>query len=154
MENNINVPDNSLVERQVRGGANWFFWIVGFSIVNVICIFLNYDFSFTFGLDFTSKFALIARFYHASITGFIAIVAMVFIFAAFVLIGHYGRKFKPWAFLAGMIIYFADAILLALGRDWWGAGFHALALIFIVFSFVALIKYRKIVIEKSNHYKV
>ena len=154
MENNINFPTNEFLERNIKGGANWFYWIVGLSIINAIMIFFNYDFNILGGLGITYKSAIIAQEYHGSSTGFIAVVVMVAFFALFILFGYYGRKLKRWAFIAGMIIYFADGLLLALSRDWFSVGFHVLFLIFIVFSFVVLQKYRKMTADKTNHYKV
>ena len=106
------------------------------------------------GLGIVNICATDAQKYHASLVGFIAIVVMVGIFSLFILFGYYGRKLKQWAFFAGMIIYFGDGILSALSKDWFGVGFHVLALIFIVVSFVALQKYRKIMADKNKLYKV
>jgi hypothetical protein len=150
MRNNINIPDDSLILSQIKGEANWFFWIAGFSIINVICIFLYHDFSFMVGLGLTSKFAVIAQTHHNSF-GFITVVMIVVMFAMFILFGYYGRKFKQWAFIAGTIIYFADGVFLALGRDWFGIGFHALALIYIVISLMLLQKHHKRVINGGEH---
>lgn len=154
MQNNINSLDQQLAERRVKSAADWFFWIVGFSIINVITIFFNYDLDLLGGLGVTSRAAIIAQKDHASLTGFAAVVVMVAFFALFIVFGYYGRKMKQWAFIGGMIIYLADGLLLALSKDWFGTGFHVLVSIFLVLGFVFLQRYRKMATDKTDHYKV
>lgn len=119
--------------QQAHWGANWFFWIAGFSIINSIVLLSNGEWNFLVGLGVTQ---LIDGVVMASEELGAAAVALALILDAtvagfFVVMGLLARRGFTWAFLLGMIAYALDGLLFAYVQGWANVGFHALALFFI-----------------------
>ncbi|HEX2698206.1 MAG TPA: hypothetical protein VHM28_10900, partial [Anaerolineales bacterium] len=63
--------------------------------------------------------------------GFLHIVGFIIdlcITGMFAILGYFGRKRNRWPFIIGMILYFADGIVMLLFQDWIGVLFHFIAL--------------------------
>jgi hypothetical protein len=135
------------MERALKSGANWFFWIGGLSLINSVIILLGSEWGFIIGLGMTQIIDSIAfafaRTYGTNIPLFLALFADVVIAGAFVLIGYFARQKKEFAFIAGLAFYAVDAGLFLLAIDIFGLGFHLLALIFIYKGYQALSKMKK-----------
>jgi hypothetical protein len=122
------------LDNRIRNGANWLFWIAGFSLVNTIIYLFGSTITFVIGLGatqivdgLTSAFAkdlgqggIIIR-----ILGFAIDVCIAGIF---IVLGVFGRKRIRWPSIVGMVLYAMDGIVLLLFRDFLGAGFHLFAL--------------------------
>jgi hypothetical protein len=121
------------VHPMAQSGARWFWWIAGLSLVNTVMINSGTDMSFVVGLGIT----LIADAFFANakpIAFAIDAVALGFFF----LMGYFGMRGHAWAFILGLIVYVLDALIYVWAQDWMSAGFHALAIFFIVKGVMSL----------------
>ena len=124
------------VEARFKSGARWFFWIAGLSMLNAVLIASGSSITFVVGLGATivvDAVALHLRQGGGNATLIIAVSLAIdaFIAGFFVLFGVLALKRNTGAFVAGMILYAADAALLAWAQDWFSCVFHALALWFL-----------------------
>lgn len=134
-------------EAQMKGGANWFYWIAALSLVNSLAFIFQANFAFLAGLGFTQLFEAVVQ---LSIENgapeslnVVAIIFDVIIVGIFALIGFYSNKGFTAPFLVGIIIYAIDAVLvLALG-SYLTAGFHVFALFFIIRGYLAARKLKE-----------
>lgn len=125
----------------MKGGANWFYWIAGLSLFNSVGFAAGATVSFLGGLGFA---VLVDVFINAMIENgaspMLKIVSVVFaliLIIAFALFGYYANRGFSGAFILGIIIYSLDLLLVLLLEDYFMAGFHALALFFIVRGYLA-----------------
>jgi|tagenome__1003787_1003787.scaffolds.fasta_scaffold20778014_2 hypothetical protein len=117
----------ALLKARIRVSANWFFWIAGLSLVNSIIMEMGGGIRFIVGLGITEFVdALIAKQptnVHAA--GWIINIIVAGVFALF---GKLGRDGNKPVFILGMVLYVADALLMANFQIWLGVAFHAYAL--------------------------
>lgn len=126
--------DPLLLERQLRSGADWFFWIAGLSAINSILALLGGGLNFLAGLGITQlidgiSLVVIEEMVPAGatwikLTAFLLDLIIAGIFVAF---GFLARRHK-WAFIVGMVIYALDMLIFLLGPDLLSIGFHLWAL--------------------------
>ena len=114
-------------------GARWFWWIAGLSAVNIACDLAHAKVNFVLGLAFTQ---LAHAIFQSNIA--IALVIDALFIGGFYLIGLKAQKGAAWAFMAGVIVYLADALVYVKFADWMPVAFHALALFYIGRAFVNL----------------
>jgi len=120
--------------RRVKGGASWFFWIAGTSIVNVIAYRASLGITFLLGLVgplFIEGFASgMAQYWPGSATLIMILALFVEIIVAgiFVALGLLARKKLKWAFILGMVLYALDGVAWLLLGEYLSAGFHLLGL--------------------------
>ena len=120
--------------RRVRLGARWFYWIAGFSLVNTVLAMSKAGIMFVVGLGITQLIDGFARAMgsQAPVIGLVLNIIVAGIFASF---GVFATKGHIWSFIAGMILYLMDALLI-LGVSLWAKanlpvlelGFHAFVL--------------------------
>ncbi|NOY97866.1 MAG: hypothetical protein GXP40_01515 [Chloroflexi bacterium] len=127
------------LKRQAKSGANNFYWIAALSVVNSLIALFGGGVSFVIGLGLTQvidgfAFLLAQDLPDATvlIKG-IGLALSIGISALFALFGYLSGKGQRWAFIAGMVLYAGDALLLLFFQDWWGVGFH-LFLLFGLFG--------------------
>lgn len=136
--------DNQELAAQARSGASWFYWIAGLSIVNTIIFATGSNWSFFAGLGITQVIdgILDAVAKEADITALKFVgYAIDFVIAGIMLIcGLWANKFHNWAFIVGIVLYAIDGVIVLLLGAFFPAGFHALALFFIVRGFLAALK--------------
>lgn len=126
----VNAEVRLALEKRLRSGADWFFWIAGLSVVNTVVALSGSEWGFILGLAVTQVIDAIGR--GMGPTGVvIAVVLDLVIIGLFVFFGIFARKSKNWSFIVGMLLYAADASLSWLASDWLGLGFHVLALFFL-----------------------
>lgn len=111
----------------ITGGAGWFWWIAGLSVVNTIMIHSGTDRSFVIGLGFT--LVADAIFKEMKVLAFIIDAIAL---ATFVGFGFLSRKGHLWAFVTGIVLYTLDAGIYVLGQDWMSVAFHGLALFYMI----------------------
>lgn len=133
--------ERSEMEQRLKSGANWFYWIAGLSLVNSVVFAFGSPVLLLGGLGFTLVMdAFMQAFIEEGGPTILSAVAVVFnlVFVAiFAFFGYYaGRRFKG-AFLAGIILYSLDSLLVLFLGDYFMAGFHAFAMIFIVRGYLA-----------------
>lgn len=115
-----------VLARRLQAGANWFYWITGLSIVNSVMTLTGANWRFIVGLGVTQVIDAVTR--EAKI-GLAAPFAFdVLASGVFILFGVQANRRRNWAFLAGMIFYAMDGLLLVLFKDVLGIGFHLYAL--------------------------
>lgn len=132
--------------KAAKGGANWFYWIAGLSVINSIAVLCNVHWNFVIGLGFTQIFDAVALMIVEDLQGnaviavkLVALMFSVCVAAMFALFGWFAHKQKRWAFVVGMILYLLDGVLFLVAQDWFSVGFHAFAL-FGIFSGYSCLK--------------
>ncbi len=120
------------LERRMKSGAGWFYWIAGFSVVNSILVLTGQEWGFALGLGVTAILDRMA----AAFQGAGAIVAVVLNFLAagiVALFGFFASKGHGWAFVVGMILLALDTALTGLLEMWLSLALHLFAL-FCIFA--------------------
>ena len=124
-----------LLERRARSGARWFFWIAGFSLVNTFTI--GHGGVFLVGLAMTAFIKGFAAGLGPQSDG-VGTGLSVAVAALFGMFGYFASKGQSWGYLAGMVLYGLDAVLVAgmavLNAQtgiWLMAAFHVLVLVWI-----------------------
>lgn len=133
-------PDPALAAH-ARRGANWFYWIAGLSMVNSIAFLVGANFHFLAGLGVSEIVdaigdAIIQEGGPAAIKA-VAIVFDLIVFGGFALAGYYSNKLISPVFLAGIVIYAIDGVIVLLLGDFIMAAFHAFALYQLIRGFMA-----------------
>jgi hypothetical protein len=133
-------PDPELATR-VKRGANWFYWIAALSVINSGAFMSGANFHFLAGLGVTEiADGLVEVFIDQGAPSAFKTVAIVFDLAVvigFALAGYYANKLFRVAFIAGIGVYFVDALIVLLLGDFFMAGFHAFALYGLIRGFLA-----------------
>jgi hypothetical protein len=104
-------------------GANWLFLIGGLSIVNTVSLISGSTWIFLGGLGVTEIAAAIAMQFgtRGQLVGlFVNLWATGF----FVCLGIFARKGQKWAFITGMALYGADALVVLFLQQWIMLLFH------------------------------
>ena len=115
------------VERQMKSGASWFYWIAGLSLVNSIAAFSGSDWRFFLGLGITQIFDAIGT--EISSGGkLVALLLDLMAAGIFILFGVFAHKRHSWAFIVGMVLFGLDGLIFLLATEWLGFGFHVFAL--------------------------
>lgn len=120
---------------RMKGGANWFFWIAGLSLVNSAIFIFGGNWSFFAGLAVTQiADALVVEVSGSndfSIAKVIALTLDFIIAGVFLLCGIFAGRMQTWAFVVGMILYAFDGVLALLLGGFLSAAFHVFALVMI-----------------------
>jgi len=105
-------------------GANWLFLIGGLSVVNTVSLISGSQWLFLGGLGVTELAAAIAMQFGTR-GQLIGLFVNLWATAFFVFLGVYARKGQKWAFITGMALYAADALVVLLLQQWIMLLFHA-----------------------------
>lgn len=130
------------LKNALLGGASWFYWIAGLSIINSLLVFFKTNMSFVVGLGITMIFDYIGQ----SIGGIANIVTLsltVLISLVFIAFGYFASKGHSWVFIFGMILYTIDGLLFLTVMDWLAIGFHAFVLFCLYGGLQASFKMKK-----------
>ena len=122
MVNGNDGMERAVAARQTQVGGDWFFWIAALSSLNTIFWLFHVPFGFFFGLGLP-EIVLRSGFGIPIWIGVTVIAALIF-----VLCGYFARRGALSAFIVGMLLYVADALLCFLNKDYLGGGVHAYAL--------------------------
>jgi hypothetical protein len=98
------------LEKRMKSGGSWFFWIAGLSLINSIAVFSGSEYGFIVGLSITQILDHLLQ----GVGGNARIIALVLdVLAAgvFVLFGVFACKRHVWAFIVGMVLYAGDTLL-------------------------------------------
>ena len=115
------------LERQLKSGASWFYWIAALSAINTIAGLSGSSWRFMFGLGITQIIEVVAR-KAATLGTLIAVVLDLLVLGMFVLFGYCAARRHNWSFILGMAIFALDGLIFLAARDWLGAGVHAFVL--------------------------
>ncbi len=137
------------LERSLRSGASWFYWIAGLSVVNSLLLMFGSDHNFVVGLGITQVFDYVAT---AAASGVDAVVGHVLriislaldalAVGVFVLFGVLAHRRKGWAFVVGMGLYSLDGLIFLSAQLWMNVAFHVLALVGLWVGYSSLRKLR------------
>lgn len=114
-------------ERIVRVGAGWFLTVAGLSIINSVLSMSGTGIRFIFGLGFARLIDILAH--QAGQSGFaLDLLINGLVAGVFVIFWNFARKGEKWAFLLGMVLYVADAVIMLYQQDILAVAFHGYAL--------------------------
>lgn len=124
------------IERAMRNGANWFYWIAGLSMVNSIVAAFGSEVNFVVGLGVTQIIDSLAGVAKDESTGgtptavrAVALGLDAVVAAVLVVIGRFANKRHGWAFILGMVLYTFDALIFLAFQMWMNVAFHVFALV-------------------------
>lgn len=133
--------DNYALKEQAKSGANWFYWIAGLSVVNSLIFLFGGNWSFFAGLGVTQLVdAVVFQITSGEGVGIVKIIGFavdLIIAGVFLLCGLWANRLHSWAFIAGMVLYLFDGLLLLLVGAFLPAAFHAFALFMIFRGLIA-----------------
>ncbi|HEY4678858.1 MAG TPA: hypothetical protein VIJ01_16950 [Candidatus Angelobacter sp.] len=104
-------------------GANWLFLIGGLSVVNTVSLISGSTWLFLGGLGVTELAAAIAMQFGTK-GQLIGLFVNLWATAFFVVLGFFARKGQKWAFITGMALYAADALVVLFLQQWLMVLFH------------------------------
>ena len=126
-----------LLEKQLRGGGSWFYWIAGLSLVNSAIALSGSGTRFILGLGITQIFDELAQGMRSGAGLAVAVVLDLLAAAVFVFFGVFANKRHTWSFIVGMALYALDGLIYLIAQDWLGVGFHAFVLFCLFRGFKA-----------------
>jgi hypothetical protein len=118
------VAAQAQITAALHKGANWLFLIGGLSVVNTVSLISGSQWLFLGGLGVTELAAAIAMQFGTR-GQLIGLFVNLWATAFFVFLGVYARKGQKWAFITGMALYAADALVVLLLQQWIMLLFHA-----------------------------
>jgi hypothetical protein len=152
----LDAAETADLEKKIKNGGSWFYWIAVLSLINSIVILSGANWGFVLGLSLTQVIDYGVREFVAKEFGFIAkAVAFVIDLAAaglFITFGIYARRNHAWAFIAGIVIYGFDTIVTLLTvftGNWLGIIWHGWALFGLFVGLKAANKWRAIIREQT-----
>jgi hypothetical protein len=113
-----------------RGGARWFYWVAGLSLVNSLASLTGQKWRFILGLGITQLADALAAHSGRGLGPVAVMDAMVV--AGFVLLGRFAERGRVWAFAVGAAVYAVDGLIFVGLRDWVGVAFHVFVLVMTV----------------------
>jgi hypothetical protein len=119
------------VAMAIRRSANWFYWIAGLSVINMVMMASGSGYSMILGSGISQISQAMAQAFWASgatvqalaLYGFTVLFALLFLF-----FGWRANKFAIWAFIAGMVVYALDGVVFIVAADYIGIAFHGFVL--------------------------
>jgi hypothetical protein len=127
------------LNRRVRSGGSWFYWIAGLSLINSIVALTGSGYGFIVGLSITQIFDHVVRGTGEAAT---AIMLALDVLAAGVFAGFgvFACKRQVWAFIVGMTLYGIDTLLTLAASSWLGVAFHVWVLVSLFTGLKAALK--------------
>jgi len=126
----------------VHKGANWFYWVVGLSLVNLVLAVAEADRHFLIGLamsEFASGFIVAAE--TGTFVKVIGAVIVAMVLGVYLLIGRKAHKPSKLAFIIGMVLYGLDGLIYIAFEDYLSAAFHGYVLYNFWMGYKALENY-------------
>jgi hypothetical protein len=112
--------------RQVKSAGAWFYWVAGLSLIQCIASFTGMGLRFFLGLA-VNRWVEAAGF-RTGLGSATVLTLNLLIVGAFGALGVFAQRTQSWAFIVGIVLYSADAMLLLRVQDWIGMGFHVFVL--------------------------
>jgi len=126
-----------VLEKQLKGGGSWFYWIAGLSLVNSVIALSGSGTRFILGLGITQIFDELAQGMRSGAGLAVAVVLDLLASAVFVFFGVFANKRHTWSFIVGMALYALDGLIYLIAQEWLGVGFHAFVLFCLFRGFKA-----------------
>jgi hypothetical protein len=133
----MQTAQRAAMEAQLKNGAGWFTSIAFLSIVNSVVQLSGAGWSFLIGLGMTQfvdavGIAIATSNPESAMTAkIVAFVIDVGIAGLFALFGFFAKQRAAWAFVAGMVLYALDGVILLYFDMIAGALFHGFALFWL-----------------------
>jgi hypothetical protein len=122
----------------MRRGANWFYYVAVLAALNsTVAVAAGSIGFYTYALGFgVSQFVdgrMLANIGQGSPESvrWVGVGINLLIAAGFAMFGYFARKGSDMAFVLGMFLYVADAILIMMFKDVFGFAFHLVALFYM-----------------------
>ena len=131
-------PAKLIAGTRMRAGAKWFYWIAALSLVNSLVVIFGGQFHFVVGLGITSIVDALAKGIGSSAGIVLALIINGTVAGIFFLFGGFAVKAHKWAFIAGVVLYALDGLILLAAVDILSVGFHAYAIFGIVRGLMAV----------------
>jgi hypothetical protein len=128
---------NPMLEKQLKGGGSWFYWIAGLSLVNSVLALSGSETRFILGLGITQIFDAMGQGLASGAGLALAVILDVLAAVAFVFFGVFANKRHTWSFIVGMALYALDGLIYLIAQEWLGVGFHVFALFCLFRGFKA-----------------
>lgn len=128
------------LNRRYRGGANWFYWIAGLTIVTSLIAAFGGGWRFLLSLGTTQIIDAVAQGVATELGSAPKIIALVLdliVTGTFVVFGYLAGKKYLWAYMAGMIVFLLDGLVTLMIQDWIGVIAHGVVLFFMFPGFQA-----------------
>jgi hypothetical protein len=117
------------LQQQRNGGASWFYWIGGASVLNSVLYAAQVEWGLVVGLGITYFIDGVAAELSGTVrTPIYAFVIDVAIASGVILIGRAARHGRLGWYVFGMAFYVLDGLLFVLVQDLLGIAVHAIAL--------------------------
>ena len=118
------------LQKRIHSCAQWFLWIAGLSLLNLIIVAVGINIHFIVGLGVTQIIDYLAA--RAGQAGnAVAITLDLVAVGLFVGFGLLARQGKESVFTLGMIVYALDGLLFVFDKDILSIGFHLYALFWL-----------------------
>ena len=125
------------LEKQLKGGGSWFYWIAGLSLVNSVMALTGSPTRLVLGLGVTQIFDGLAQEMGSGAGLAVAVVLDLLAAAVFVFFGIFANKRHTWSFIVGMALYALDGLIFLIDPNWLSVGFHAFVLFCLFRGFKA-----------------
>ena len=116
-----------------NSGANWFFWIVGLSVLNTLISLTGTEWGFSLGAAATQIADVFAGESGSFVGRVFALGFDVLVFGFYVMCGVQAMRGATWAFVLGLVVFALDTLLMAVAQEWIGLALHAWAM-FSIFT--------------------
>ncbi len=130
----LTAEQHKALEAQRRSGGQWFYWVAGLSLINIVLTLTGQDWRFILGLGVTQLVQELAQFADGGTKAGLVGLGVIGLFA---FLGQRAISGYQWAFVLGMVLYALDGVIFLLIQDWAGVGFHAFALFMIFRGYAA-----------------
>lgn len=131
MENVFQPVPMAVKVADMRRGAEWFFWIAALGLLNSLIVTFGGVPDMLFGLGSTRLVDELLRANSLAAVNPIGLFFNAAIAVLFVAFGYYARRGNDRLFVVGMFLYVVDAMISVGFRDFWGFGFHLVALFYM-----------------------
>lgn len=130
--------------QNIHKGANWFYWIVGLSLVNVALSVFGADVHFIIGLGYAEVAAGIMLLEGEGVLiKVIGAALALIVLSGFMFIGRKAHKPSKGWFMAGIILYGLDTLIYLYVTDILPALFHLYVLYNLVMGYRAIEPYNQ-----------
>jgi hypothetical protein len=136
----IEYAQHAELNRRYRGGANWFYWIAGLTIVTSLIAAFGGGWRFLLSLGTTQIIDAVAQEVSTELGSAPKVIALVLdliVSGTFVVIGYLANKKYLWAYMAGMVVFLLDGLVTLVIQDWIGVIAHGVVLFFMFPGFQA-----------------
>jgi hypothetical protein len=117
----------AVLKQHLANGANWFYWIAGLSLINLLIAIAGGKIHFIVGSSFVEVCSGVAE-AAGPILKSLAFIFSFLILGFYLFLGRYANRAAKWAFIIGMVIYGIDGLVYLLVEDFLPAAFHGYVL--------------------------